>query len=218
METLNRKILLNTVIFVCALISIVFDFMDNPLYNVFKPITTTLVVLLTILTKDVNNAFRRLLIAALCFCLLGDILLLKNEYFVFGLAAFLIGHLLFAKGFIRLKGFQKNIIILLTLMVIGIGFYIWLYPDLRALKYPVAVYVLVILFMAWQGIGLYFADKSKANRFIAFGVILFIFSDSILAINKFRTPFELSGLVILSTYWLAITLIANGSSIGLKRT
>ena len=174
-----------------------------------KPLTTVLVILLPILAKGTDTIFRRILIFGLCFCLLGDVLLMDAACFVYGLGAFLIAHLLFAKGFVGLKSFQRNPIVGLILAIIGIGLYAWLYSDLGVLKYPVAGYILVILFMAWQGIGLYFQDKTKANGLIAMGAVLFMFSDSIIAVNKFKTPFELSGAVILSSYWLAITLIAN---------
>lgn len=76
--------------------------------------------------------------------------------------------------------------------------------------------MLIILFMAWQGIGMYLKERTTAFAFIAIGVLLFMFSDSMIAVNKFKTPFELSGLVILSTYWLAITLIANAGVLILK--
>ena len=99
----------------------------------------------------------------------------------------------------------------MVLLLIGIGLYSWLYPDLGALKYPVAAYVLVILFMAWQGIGIYVVEKTKAFGLIAFGTVLFLFSDSMIAVDRFKAPFEFSGMVILATYWLAIALIANAA-------
>jgi uncharacterized membrane protein YhhN len=214
---MNFRGVLNALIFISAIIAIVLDYHESSLYNIFKPLTTVLVIVWVIMAKEVDTYFKRTIILALCFCLFGDILLLKNDYFVFGLGAFLLGHLLFAKAFVGLHGFQRNPIVALVLLAIGIGLFDWLYPDLGALKYPVAAYVLVILFMAWQGIGLYLREKTTAYGFIALGVILFMLSDSMIAIDRFKSPFELSGVVILSTYWLAITLIANGSSMRTKR-
>ena len=209
---------MNGLIFLSALLAMAFNQPGSHGYYVFKPLTTILVILLPIFGKGVNNQFRRTLILALCFCLLGDILLLKNEYFVFGLGSFLIGHIWFAKGFMGLNGFQRNPGIALVLLVIGIGLYAWLYPDLGTLKYPVAAYVLVILFMAWQGIGVYLQHRTKAYGLIALGAVLFMFSDSMIAVDRFKAPFELSGVVILSTYWLAITLIANAGILIFRRS
>lgn len=210
MKITKNSTVFNCLIFLSAILAIILNQQGSKGYFVIKPLTTILVILLTILGKGVDTRFRRTLILALCFCLLGDILLLKSEYFVFGLGAFLLGHLLFAKGFMGLHGFQRNPVIALALLSIGIGLYAWLYPDLGDLKYPVTAYILVILFMAWQGIGLYMEERTKAYGFIALGVVLFMFSDSMIAVDKFKVPFELAGVVVLSTYWLAITLIANG--------
>ncbi|WP_432264968.1 lysoplasmalogenase family protein [Croceitalea rosinachiae] len=52
---------------------------------------------------------------------------------------------------------------------------------------------------------------------MVFGVVLFMFSDTMIAVNKFKFPLECSGLIILSIYWLAITLIANAGLMISKR-
>lgn len=217
MKIISSRTVLNTLIFLSAVVAIFLDYQGSSWFYFLKPITTILVILLPVLRKGENNKFRNTLIAALCFCVIGDILLLKSDFFVYGLGTFLIGHLLFSKGFIYLEGFQKNIAIALVLLLVGIGIYIWLYKDLGVLKYPVAAYVLVILFMVWQGVSLYLDNKKTSYALIALGALLFMFSDALIAINKFKNPFELSGMLILSTYWLAITLIANGSSMHSKR-
>ena len=209
MKDSKIRILLNTLIFLSACISIALDFFNSPYYGLGKSLTTILVILLPVLAKGKHTVFKRTLIVALCFCLLGDVLLLNPSYFVYGLAAFLMAHLLFVKGFVGLIGWQKNPTVALTLLVIGIALYAWLYPDLAGLVWPVAFYVLVILCMAWQGIALYLKEKTRAHGLIALGVLFFLFSDSMIAVSKFKNPFELSGLIVLSTYWLAIALIAN---------
>lgn len=201
--------ILNALIFLSAGIAIFFDYQNSSWFFLFKPLTTVLVILIPVMTKTMDKMFRRLLIVALGFCLLGDVLLMKPDYFVYGLGAFLIAHLIFAKGFIGVQGFQESQIVFLVLLLIGVGLYFWLYPDLGGLKYPVAAYVLVILFMVWQAIGLYLKNKTITGGLIALGALFFMFSDSLIAVDKFKNPFEFSGLLILSTYWLAITLIAN---------
>ena len=115
---MNFRVIFNALIFTSAIITIVLNNHESLLYNIFKPFTTVLVILLVLLAKGSDIRFKRALISALCFCLLGDILLLKNDYFVFGLGAFLIGHLLFAKAFIGLHGFQRNSFVALLLLII----------------------------------------------------------------------------------------------------
>lgn len=43
------------------------------------------------------------------------------------------------------------------------------------------------------------------------GALLFVLSDTVLAINKFYQPFELSGLVIMLAYGFAQLLIVTGA-------
>lgn len=202
---------INLLIIISALLAMYMEFLGNrTVYMVLKPLTTILVTsLLFFLPKQESSKFKMLIVAALLFCLLGDILLLFPTYFVFGLAAFLVGHLLFSAGFIRLKGFHPDRTSFLILYGIGASLFFWLQSGLGEFMVPVGVYVLVICFMAWQGIGLFLKDKRKEFLFIAIAVLLFMFSDTMIAISKFKTDFEYSSIVILSTYWMSIGLIAN---------
>ncbi|MBT8189652.1 MAG: lysoplasmalogenase, partial [Bacteroidia bacterium] len=92
------------------------------------------------------------------------------------------------------------------------GYYIYLLPGLNGLAIPVFFYFLVITVMCWQGISLYLWKNSRALQYIAMGSVFFLISDSILAFNKFATPFELARILTLSTYWLSVGLIAIGLS------
>ena len=187
-------------------------FGQEQLYAILKPLTT-ISIMMVLFIKGTPNLFRfkSLLVLAFLFCLIGDIFLLNDNYFVFGLGSFLIGHLCFASGFIQLEGFQTNRWIFLLLVSIGVGLFLWLRTDLEALTGPVALYVLVTVFMAWQGASLYFKRKQSSYALIGIAVLLFMFSDTVIAINKFKTAFEFAGAVILTTYWLSIALIANAS-------
>ncbi|MGW9684394.1 lysoplasmalogenase [Flagellimonas sp. 2504JD1-5] len=198
---------------ISAIAAITFDFFNNTLlYSIFKPLTTILILSLLFFVQNPQlSKYRNIIIAALVFCLIGDVFLLKDEYFVFGLGSFLIGHLLFATGFIKLEGFSPNWLSFFILAGIGGGIFYWLQPDLDAFELPVGIYVMVIVFMAWQGISLFIRNSSRIYALIAIAVLLFMFSDTMIAINKFKTPFKLSGPIILSTYWLSISLITNAS-------
>lgn len=151
------------------------------------------------------------MLAAFLFCLVGDILLLFDSYFVFGLASFLWAHLLFSTSFINLKGFGAHILSFLMVFGVGVILFFWLKPNLGEFMVPVALYVLVICFMAWQGIGLYFRNKGRAYSWIALAVLLFMLSDTMIAIAKFKSTFVYSNILILGTYWLSIGLLANAT-------
>lgn len=203
--------LINISILVSACLAIYFGFYnDRELFMFFKPLTTILVIALPFFApKNGHVTFGRLVFVSLVFCLLGDVLLLFDAYFLFGLVAFLVAHILFSVSFIQYMGFYKNWIAFLVLFgIAGVLFY-WLRPGLGDLLLPVSMYVLIITFMAWQGVGLYMRERNNAHALMAMAVLFFMLSDALLAISKFKSPFYLSGPLILSTYWLSIGLIAN---------
>ncbi|WP_222982276.1 lysoplasmalogenase [Flagellimonas meishanensis] len=179
-------------------------------YALFKPLTTILILSLLFLTPKTNRTnLWNMVLAALVFCLLGDILLLWPAYFVFGLASFSVAHLLFASVFIKLERFQFQGMALIVFFGIGTGLFLWLKQDLGDLMIPVALYVMVIVFMAWRGASLYLTQRKKAYAWIGLAVLLFMFSDTLIAIDKFKTQLYWSAPVILATYWFSIGLIAN---------
>ncbi|WP_375325787.1 lysoplasmalogenase [Flagellimonas sp. GZD32] len=207
----NSRLVINVLFVVSALSSIVLEYLGiRQGYVFFKPFTTVLAIVLLFSAGGTSvPKFKSLMIAALVLCLVGDTLLLFESYFVFGLASFLLGHLLFIAAFIQLKGFYAHWISFFFLMAIGGGLFLWLKPDLGNLLVPVSCYIVVICVMAWQGIGLYTRDKSKPFLWIAIAVLLFMFSDSMIAVSKFKMPFAYASALILSTYWLSIGLLAN---------
>jgi uncharacterized membrane protein YhhN len=219
MKNSKTRRVINMLSFISACLAIYFDSVgDKNLFSLFKPLTTILILSLLFFAHGGELAkYKNLIIVALVCCLLGDVFLLKDSCFVLGLGSFLIGHLLFASAFIKLEGFHFHWVSLLIFLAIGGGISFWLRPDLGDFELPVTVYIIVIIFMAWQGSGLFLRQKRHAYLLIALAVLLFMFSDTMIVINKFKSPFSLSGLVILSTYWLSISLIANASCLLLKK-
>ncbi|MEO1413487.1 MAG: lysoplasmalogenase, partial [Bacteroidota bacterium] len=92
-------------------------------------------------------------------------------------------------------------------LAIALPYYGWLWPHLGALALPVGVYVGVIVLMAWQAWALQL-NAWPGSR-IGVAASLFVFSDAVIALNKFQAPFDLAGLLILVTYWSAIALLAD---------
>ncbi len=179
------------------------------LYCLFKPLTTCLVITVPLVYgKKSIPRYRNLITLALIFCLAGDIFLLFDTYFVAGLVAFLLAHILFTVAFISFQGMHFFYKPLAGLLVFGISFYAFLWPHLGDLLLPVAVYVGVLLFMCWQGIGWYLAQRSRASVYVATAVVLFVLSDALLAVNKFVYAFKASGIFVLTTYWVSVALIA----------
>jgi uncharacterized membrane protein YhhN len=68
------------------------------------------------------------------------------------------------------------------------------------MKIPVTIYALVISIMLLMSIKAFFEWKKPANLLVLIGALLFVISDSILAINKFYTILPFSSFLIMSTY------------------
>jgi uncharacterized membrane protein YhhN len=162
----------------------------------------------------------RLFIAALVCSWLGDVLLMLEArdpiFFIGGLLAFLSAHLLYIwyfKGIISTKkSFLKSRPVMLLAVVVFVFELIYiLWPGLGAMKIPVIVYASVIgtmlAFALWQYGKI---DQWAALLFIS-GALLFVLSDSLLAINRFRIGFKGAGTWVMITYCLAQFLLAKGS-------
>ena len=73
-------------------------------------------------------------------------------------------------------------------------------------------YLIVIELMSRQGWALALNPKMEYRSFLGWAVSLFLFSDALIAVDKFYFSFSFSGVLILATYWIAIFLIARSAS------
>ncbi len=185
---------------------------DSNSYHILKPLTTVLIVGMALFSMtSENKIYSHYLITALCFCLLGDIFLLNELYFLFGLSAFLIAHMVFTYAFSMVYGFYKKVSPLIILFLVCGSYFLYLKPGLKSYTLPVAIYMTAIIIMTWQAVGLFIRNRQRAYLLIAIGGVLFTLSDALLAYNKFKQPFVLADVLILATYWAAIYLFAYAS-------
>jgi len=160
---------------------------------------------------------------ALLFCLAGDVLLifqLRSElFFIFGLVSFLIGHLLYMISYNQLRSSEvahellwtQKVRFSLPIILAETGLITVLFSKLGPLKTPVLVYSIVLIGMVMTALFRYGRTTSKSFWQIFSGALLFMTSDSLLAINKFYTPLPLAGLLIMTTYICAQFLIVEGA-------
>ena len=157
--------------------------------------------------------------AALFFSWAGDILLMfqanSPDFFLFGLAAFLAAHIFYIIFFHQLRtreGIKGKFFLLIPVIVYYAGLIIWLSPYLGDMTLPVRIYGLVISFMLILALHMSFIKNKAAGKQMLTGAILFVISDSVLAINKFYLPFENAGILIMLTYGLAQLFIVKGAA------
>ena len=161
-------------------------------------------------------------IRALFFSWGGDVLLLFSSraevFFITGLIAFLISHLLFIRAYRQhrnsnvdreLLGTQK-FRYALPIVLASTGLIVILFNSLGPLQIPVMAYALVLCVMVLSALFRYGRTNSQSFWMAFTGALLFMISDSILAINKFLNPVAGAGFIIMLTYISAQYLIVNG--------
>jgi len=146
----------------------------------------------------------------------GDILLEIDGtgLFVYGLGSFLVAHLFYIAAFIRQPAFKRSQLpILIGIGVYGIAMGGLLFPRLGDMLIPVAAYLCIILAM-----GIAATVGSTNHKLVFTGAVLFILSDSLIAVNRFLAPVPLSGYLIMTTYYLAQVFITWGATKELPAT
>lgn len=154
----------------------------------------------------------KLFLAALIAALFGDIFLLSDRtlFFILGIVSFLIMQVMYAYLFAK----QKNASSIPTGLVLGglllyaILFNSYTWSRVGDLKIAVGCYTLAIMAMVFFGL---LRDRNlNGYMLVAIGVLLFMISDSCLALGKFAGGFPHVGLVVMGTYALAQYCIVRG--------
>jgi uncharacterized membrane protein YhhN len=162
---------------------------------------------------------RNSLLTALAFSWVGDIVLLFADiaeiYFILALASFLISHLIYCTLFNKQKAVEirNNIVFRIGCLIIllyVVGMISFLLPTLGTLKVPVIIYAFVISTMLLFAFNGFLSWSKPGNKYVFYGAVIFIISDSILAINKFYTPIQKGSFFIMVTYLVAQYLIVDG--------
>ncbi len=188
--------------------------------NIFytsKPLTTTLILLpVLVLASNSTSAYAPLIAAGLAFALLGDILLmLPEERFVMGIGSFAATHALYLAAFISAAGLALINPSTIPLILFSVIMTRFLWAGLRkSLQIPVLAYIVLITIMTAQAIGAAVESEGAGLAIAAAGAVLFLASDSMLAIDRFRLPFKAAQALVLSTYWLGQWLIALSARLG----
>ncbi len=190
-------------------------------HYVVKPLITISLMLFLVYQTQFKGRFAKRVFVGLLFGLFGDCFLmfqtLHASFFLLGLAAFLVGHLLYISAFYLDYKWNSNIEKAYTrwaLAIFGIcciAFYIYLRPYLAEMKIPVMVYAFVISLMGIMAANRKGRVNTLSFKLVMWGAVLFIISDAVLAYNRFVLPFETSGLWIMSTYMLAQYLVTMGA-------
>ena len=158
-----------------------------------------------------KNTFTKLMLFGVLFSIGGDTALMFQEYpnfFIVGLVSFLIAHIFYIIGMYRFSNFKSGLLfekpwLGLPLIIYGCSLVYLLWAGLGEMRIPVIVYSSVIMLMGLSAVNMFGRIHERVARLLLIGALLFILSDSVIAINKFgiggfEIPFP--SLIIMITY------------------
>ena len=182
----------------------------SQLHYITKPaIVTSLLLFFWAQSKPLSLSIRAMTSIALLFSVMGDILLMlvyrSEDYFMFGLISFLLAHTTYILVFAKHYRFKTKVLALVFSLIVFAYFIFGSFSNnLNDLYVPVLIYMMVLLLMVIMAA---LRQKSKVNRlsftYVFIGALLFLTSDTILALNKFDQPISHSSWSIMLTYALA---------------
>lgn len=163
-----------------------------------------------------KNLFKDAVLMGLLFSWIGDILLHMDGLFVPGLIAFLVAHIFYIIFLSATKSGKESFFKLRPVMLIAVMAYLielmhLLWPYLGGMKFPVLFYAITISTMLSAALWQYQKLENRTATLLIIGALFFVSSDTILAFNKFREPFEMAGMYTMATYILAQLFIVQGA-------
>ncbi len=239
---MKKQTLALYLLFILAFVESYAEFTGNRVLMFYtKPWLLPMIMVYVYLVIDSRwNSALKYLLLALFFSWIGDVSLMltpehptdtslmglpKSKYFfLLGLSSFLINHLfliaIYRKGVRDHKStlFQLNKFLLLPFLIYGIIIVsvvvppIYYNPEKSMAALPVVLYATILLGMAAYATNRFGFVNNKSFWWVFTGAILFVFSDSIIALNFLAFPglVPKPGFVIMVTYFAAEFMIAKG--------
>ncbi len=204
---------------VLVILDLIIGSLENePLRHFTKPlILFSLFIYFAANGRSLGRSTYILMLFALFCSWLGDSFLMydsiSSNYFLLGLVSFLSAHILYCVVFLR--RWNKNAssafwLVFVLLIIYGLVLLLELKDSLDELLIPVIIYISVILLMAITAFRRNKMASRESFKMVFFGALLFIASDSILAINKFLIAVPYAHIFVMATYAAAQYLITKG--------
>ncbi len=198
-----------------VLIALVYDM--ELLHTISKPLIMPSLFLFYMFGTE-KSARSVTLMLAMVFAFAGDVLLMKKEYFLFGLISFLLAHLCYIVAYRQhrhdevsdeLRGIHR-LRLAFPIILATSGLIVMVYPGAGDMKFAIVIYGLVIMTMVLTALFRYGLTSPKSFWLVLAGATLFLVSDSLIAIDRFLTSVAQAGVFIMLTYSAAQYLILRG--------
>ena len=166
-----------------------------------------------------KEKFTKIILVALIFGCLGDLFLIIKNFFVLGVASFLLGHLLYIFIFFDetgLKNYKKNIFVFIAVCLV------YVYAENKVLLYfrpalikaglwgPLIVYTSILAILNISSAIYAYCYRNIYSILTYIGSLVFAISDVILAQQLFMENKKHYQIIIMTTYILGQSLISLG--------
>ncbi|KCV68925.1 hypothetical protein H696_04345 [Fonticula alba] len=206
------------------------------------PILKTLpiwMLLFHVLARPVHDGFSLGMAFGLAASSIGDMALaleLDERYFLAGLGAFFVAHVLYSLAIIsdddlsNFSGFMALLSGGIALGAAALVLPLFIYHVPMEMRMHVLAYCAVIIVTLWRALARFTTDLSDAqyraagkptkatssyvrrgSAATALGAAFFVLSDSLLAYNRFAQPFRFSHFLVMLTYYSAQALLAGSA-------
>lgn len=194
------------------------ELIDIPEVRYFtKPaIVGSLIVLLWVHRFE-KKRLKNFVLFALLLSMAGDLLLLftgQGElFFQLGLLSFLLAHACYILAFVYRGYFENAKISWRGLLIVFYAIFVYLYisDGLGDRKPYVIAYMIILIALALVALLRKSYQSRTSYLWVLTGAILFILSDSLLAVNTFKTSFPYAGVAIMLTYAMAQWFLVHGA-------
>jgi len=178
-------------------------FKPYPLSWLMKLLPMAILVFIAI--SQLKDKTGKIFIVGLVFSGFGDFFLDYEPIngFVLGLGSFFIAHVCYL---IVLKPIEKKKLGLVGLYgVYGIAIFSLIAGGLDELFIPVLAYMSILLIMAMMTL-----ISKRSNNWLVLGGLSFVFSDSLIGIDKFYYPIPYAPIMIMLSYYFAQYALLRG--------
>lgn len=226
----NLPARLSALFLVLSLWNLYFEWMEQQVgIYCTKPLLMVTLALFFARSVKQHSRTRGLVLIAILFSVAGDTLLMFTEqeaggpiFFLLGLAAFLVTHVFYSLAFLSIRKLpagqlQKQPLLGIPYLIFFAFFLSWIWKGIPSdMLIPVVLYSLAILCMQLTALNLgRKAVGQQTYLLLVFGALLFMASDSLIAVNRFMGEVVQIGYVriwIMSLYLLGQWMIALGAS------
>ena len=217
----NSSLLLHLLFVVIVIVELLGRLLDNIQMEYFvKPLIMIWIAVYFLLSAR-KSTFTIPVLLAFFFSWVGDNFLMlsgKNELFFYaGVGGFFCAQLSYIFTYVKYsekggKGYvQKNLWISVVFLAYVAGILVLLFPGLEGMMKPViTIYAISLMGMSMMALNRSGRVGVLSFKLVFFGSLLFLISDSMIAINKFHSAIPLAGFLIMITYISAQYLIMRG--------